>query len=113
MSTSASGPVLYARQLIFPVLASSAVSQPRTPNSPPLLPTSTLSFTTSGAIVIVSPAFTLPSAASHCSEPLAALSEIVRPSSVLKKIDPSEYTAPRLTTSQQATPLAAPTGFGS
>ena len=34
---------------------SSAVSQPRTPNSPPLLPTKTLSFTISGAIVMVWP----------------------------------------------------------
>jgi hypothetical protein len=39
----------------LPVPASSAVSQPRTPSSPPLLPTSTLPCTTSGAIVIVSP----------------------------------------------------------
>ena len=47
--------MLYARHAIAPVAASSAVSQPRTPSSPPLLPTKTLSFTTSGAIVIVSP----------------------------------------------------------
>ena len=45
----------YARQTIRPVCRSSAVSQPRTPSSPPLLPTNTRLRTMSGAIVIVSP----------------------------------------------------------
>src|SRR3954462_3318867 len=47
--------MLYARQICFPVAASSAAIQPRTPISPPLEPTITFPFTTIGAIVIVSP----------------------------------------------------------
>ena len=93
--------------------ASSAVSQPRTPISPPLLPTSTLPFTTSGAIVIVSPLLMSPSFVCHSSLPVAASTAMVWLSSVLKKIRPSAYAAPRFTTSQQATPCAAGAGFGS
>jgi hypothetical protein len=51
--------------------------------SPPLLPTSTLSFTTSGAIVIVSPLAMSPSVATHRSRPVAASTATVRMSSVL------------------------------
>src|SRR5437773_1634879 len=40
------------RQTCLPVLTSLAVTNPRTPNSPPLMPVSTLSLMTSGAIVI-------------------------------------------------------------
>src|SRR5829696_5957992 len=113
MSTSLSGPVLYARQAILPGSASSAVSQPRTPNSPPLLPTRTLPLTTSGAMVIVSPRLMSASCVIHLGRPFSASTEMVRPSSVLKKIEPFAYAAPRLTTSQQATPFAAPSGLGS
>jgi hypothetical protein len=83
MRTSASGPVLYARQARRPVAASSAVSQPRTPNSPPLLPTRTLSFTTSGAIVMLSPLLMSPTATFHTSRPVAASTATVWASSVL------------------------------
>jgi hypothetical protein len=104
MSTSRSGPVLYARHAILPVAASSAVSHPRTPSSPPLLPTSTLPFTTSGAMVMVSPRAMSPSLVRQSSWPVAASSAIVWLSSVLKKSLPSANAAPRLTTSQHATP---------
>ena len=49
------------------------MSQPRTPISPPLLPTSTLPFTTSGAIVIVSPLLMSPSFVCHSSLPVAGV----------------------------------------
>ena len=47
--------VVRAPELLARSRASSAAIQPRTPISPPLEPTMTLSFTTIGAIVIVSP----------------------------------------------------------
>jgi len=78
-----------ARQACLPVAASSAVSQPRTPYSPPELPTITLSFTTSGAIVIDSPLAMSPSFVRQISLPLAASTAIVCASSVLKKTRPS------------------------
>ena len=62
------------------------MTQPRTPYSPPELPTSTLSFTTSGAIVMVSPLLMLPSLVRHTSLPVLASTAIVLSSSVLKKI---------------------------
>jgi len=83
ISTSLSGPVWYARQASFPVAASSAVSQPRTPNSPPLLPTSTFPFTTSGAIVMLSPRLISPTLVFHTSFPVAASTATVWSSSVL------------------------------
>src|SRR3569833_921730 len=70
ISTSVSGPVLKAFHLIAPFLASTAVSQPRTPYSPPLLPTRTLPFTTSGAMVMVSPLLISPSRVFHRCLPL-------------------------------------------
>jgi len=39
------------RHFSFPVAASKAARNPRTPESPPDVPTMTLSFTTSGALV--------------------------------------------------------------
>src|SRR6476661_161009 len=113
MRTSASGPVLHAVHASLPVAASSAVSQPRTPNSPPLLPTSTLPFTTSGAIVMLSPRLSSPSFARHTSLPLFASTAMVWLSSVLKKMRPWLYAAPRLTVSQQATPWTLGSGLGS
>src|SRR4030095_8258646 len=98
---------------MLPESVNSPVSHPRTPNSPPLLPTRTLSLTTSGAIVSDSPLLMSPSCVIHFGWPGAAATAIVRPSSVLKKMEPAAYAAPRLTRSQQATPLAAPSGLGS
>src|SRR3954470_23198867 len=113
MSTSESGPVWYARQATAPVPASSAVSHPRTPISPPELPTSTFPFTTSGAIVIVSPMLMSPTLVFHTSFPVAASTATTLASSVLKTILPSANDGPRLTTSQHATPCASDCGFGS
>ena len=63
--------------------ASSAASQPRTPNSPPLLPTSTLPLTTSGAMVIDSPMLMSPSCVFQTSLPVLASTATVCTSSVL------------------------------
>lgn len=46
------------------------------------------------------------------SRPDSAFTAMVRLSSVLKKILPFEYAAPRFTESQHATPMAAASGFG-
>src|SRR5688500_3319880 len=94
---SLSGPVLYAVHATCPLLTSSALIHPRTPNSPPLLPTSTLPFTTSGAIVIVSPMLMSPSFVFHSSCPVLASTAHVCASSVLMMTFPSQYAAPRLT----------------
>src|ERR1043165_3944966 len=99
--------------MILPLPRSKAVSQPRTPISPPLLPTRTLFFTISGAIVLVSPRLISPSLVFHISLPLLASTATVCTSRVLKTILPSAYAAPRFTTSQQATPCAAAAGLGS
>ena len=63
--------------------ASRAVIQPRTPISPPELPTSTFPFTTIGAIVIVSPMLMSPSFVFHTSFPVFASTATVWLSSVL------------------------------
>src|SRR3954470_20877907 len=113
MRQSLSGPVLHAFHAILPSLAFRAVSQPRTPNSPPLFPTSTLSCTTSGAIVMVSPRLISPTFVFQRSFPLFASIAQTLLSSVLKKIFPLSKKQPRFTTSQQATPCAALAGSGS
>src|SRR5438045_2804260 len=73
----------------------------------------TLSLTTSGAIVIVSPWAMSPSLARQTSCPVLASTAIVWSSSVLKKTLPTAYAAPRLTVSQHATPCEAAAGWGS
>jgi hypothetical protein len=88
----------------LPVSASSAASQPRTPNSPPLFPTSTFPFTTRGAIVIDSPLLMSPTGVRQRSSPVSASTAIVCASSPLKISLPFHSAAPRLTTSQHATP---------
>src|SRR3954452_381605 len=95
-----------------PVFSSSAVTQPRTPISPPLLPTSTLPLTTTGAIVIVSPLLISPSLVCQSSLPVLASIATVWLSSVFRKTLSLLKASPRLTTSQQATPAAAGSGFG-
>ena len=113
ISTSLSGPVLNAFHASFPLFASSAAIQPRTPNSPPELPTSTLPFTTSGAMVMLSPLLMSPSFVFQSCLPVSASTAMVLPSRVLMMTLPCQYTAPRLTTSQHATPCAAASGCGS
>src|SRR6185503_12577935 len=112
MRTSASGPVLYAFHSVSPVAALSAASQPRTPNSPPELPTSTLFFATKGAIVSVSPWLKSASFTFQRSLPVLASIAMVCPSSVLKNRLPFPYVAPRLTTSQHAAPWDDEDGLG-
>jgi hypothetical protein len=83
INASLSGPLLYARHTSLPVFRSSAITQPRTPISPPESPTMTLSFTASGAIVTVSPMSMLPTRVRHTSLPVAASTAMVWSSSVL------------------------------
>jgi hypothetical protein len=68
---------------VLPSASDSAVTHPRTPISPPLFPTSTLSLTISGAIVIVSPRLMSPSVAIHRACPVSTSTATVRLSSVL------------------------------
>src|SRR5947209_4656506 len=95
-----------------PVFSSSAVTQPRTPISPPLLPTRIFPLTITGAMVIVSPLLISPSFVCQSSLPLPASIATVWLSSVLRKTLPLSKASPRLTTSQQATPAAEGSGFG-
>src|SRR5690348_16938228 len=90
ISTSLSGPVEYAVHCTCPSPVSSDFSQPRTPSSPPLTPTSTWFFTTSGAIVMVSPWLISPTLVFQTCLPVFASTAMVWSSSVLKKILPSE-----------------------
>src|SRR5436305_1901064 len=113
MRTSLSGPVLYAVQATLPLLASRALSQPRTPNSPPLLPTSTFPLTTRGDMVTVSPLWMSPTLVRHNSLPVLASTAQTWQSRLVMNTLPLANTAPRLTRSQQATPLANGSGFGS
>src|SRR3569833_3422802 len=87
-----------------PVFSSSAVTQPRTPSSPPLLPIRTLPFTTTGAIVIVSPLLISPSLVCQSSLPVLASIATVWLSSVFRNTFPLSNASPRLTTSQHTTP---------
>lgn len=105
--------MLNAVQESCPVAASSALTHPRTPNSPPLLPTSTFPFTTSGDMVTVSPLRMSPTFVFHASLPVTASTAQTWASSVVMYTRPSAYMAPRLTRSQHATPLANAAGFGS
>jgi hypothetical protein len=72
----------------LPVFSSSAVTQPRTPISPPLLPMRSLPLTTIGAIVIVSPVLMSPSFVCHSSLPVLASRATAKSSSVARKILP-------------------------
>ena len=81
--------------------------RPRTPISPPLMPTNTLPFTMKGAAVVVSPRLMSPVLVFHCSWPVFASSATTWLSSVTRKIFPLSYAMPRVRTSQQATPCAA------
>src|SRR3954462_1373639 len=113
MSTSLSGPVLYARQRIFPLFTSIEATQPRTPKSAALLPTSAWPFTMSGAIVIVSPRFTSPSFVFQSCLPVVASTPTVCASSVLYTILFCQNAQPRLITSQHTTPCDCAAGLGS
>ncbi len=83
MSTSESGPVLKAFHTTLPSAAFKACIQPRTPNSPPELPTKTFPLTTMGAIVTDSPLLMSPTCVFQTSLPVAASTATVCASSVL------------------------------
>ena len=84
-----SGPAEFARQAIKPSFMLYAVTWPSTPNSPPELPIRTLSFTTSGAEVPVSPLVGSPSATLQTSLPVLASSATSLVSAWCRKILPS------------------------
>ncbi len=98
--------MLYPVHTIAPVERSSPFTHPRTPISPPALPTITRSFTISGAIGVVSPRSRSAIFVFQSSRPLAVSTATVWPSSRLKTILPSAYAAPRFTMSQQEMPIA-------
>ena len=86
---SSSGPMLKAFQASLPSAMPYAAIQPRTPNSPPETPTMYLSFTTSPAMVIVSPLAGSAFLIFQTSLPVLASSAMTWPSSVTKRILPS------------------------
>src|SRR6185503_13335299 len=112
MSTSLSGPVLKDFHASLPVSSSRATTQPRTPSSPPELPTYTCPLATAGAMVIVSPVLMLASRVRQSALPVSASRAITWPSSVVKMYLPWSYEPPLLTTSQQAMPWLAGAGLG-
>jgi hypothetical protein len=69
-------------------------------------------FTTSGAIVSVSPTSSSATFVFHTCLPVDASTAMVYPSSWLKTILPSAWNAPRLIRSQQAIPMAAARTLG-
>ncbi len=75
---------------------------PRTPYSPPELPTITRSMTTSGATVALSPARMSAKTRSHTGLPVAASSAIRCPLGVTKNTRPFATATPRLTLPQQS-----------
>ena len=90
-----------------------AITRPRTPNSPPEMPVSTLSLKTCGALVLVSPIFGLPFFTLHTTLPVFASSATSVVSACCRKILPSPYARPRLTVSQHMTGTTSASCFGS
>ncbi len=107
-----SGPVLYDLHSSFPELSSRAVTQPRTPSSPPEFPTYTRPPATNGAMVIVSPMLMLAKRVRQSGFPVSVSSAMTCPSNVEKMYLPLSTEPPRLTTSQQAMPWLAGIGLG-
>src|SRR5882672_11782337 len=90
-----------------------ATTRPRTPNSPPEIPVSTLSLNTCGALVLVSPFFGSPFLAVHTTLPVFASSATSVVSACCRKILPSPYARPRFTVSQHITGTTSVSCFGS
>src|SRR5688572_33295955 len=112
-SSSLSGPVLHAVHNCLPVFTSYAMRRPRTPNSPPEIPVSTLSLNTCGALVLVSPIFGSPFFAVQTTLPVLASSATSVVSACCRRILPSAYARPRLTVSQHITGITCVSCFGS
>src|SRR5262245_59759136 len=89
------------RHLRSPVLTSYASTYPRTPYSPPAMPTITLSFTTSGATVELKPSAYLSSTAFHTTLPVFRSKATSRASSVAINTLSSAIATPRLVGPQQ------------
>src|ERR687889_1464740 len=93
---------MYVRQTRSPVSRLNASTCPRTPNSPPELPTMTLSFTTRGATVALSPARTSPCTVSQSFSPFSASSATTWAFKVARKTFPSATATPRFTLPQHS-----------
>src|SRR3954447_15961379 len=91
---------MYVRHTRSPVSRLNASAWPRLPNSPPELPTMTMSLTTSGATVALSPARTSPYVWSQIFFPVAASSAMMCAFSVATKTLPSATATPRFTLPQ-------------
>src|SRR3954469_17579175 len=93
---------MYVRQTRSPVSSLNASVWPREPNSPPELPTMTMSLTTSGATVALSPARTSPYVWSQIFFPVAASSAMMCAFRVQTKTIPSATATPRFTLPQHS-----------
>src|SRR5919199_1922292 len=93
---------VYVRQTCRPVSIWNASRWPRTPNSPPELPTMTRFFTTRGATVALSPARTSPCTVSQTFSPVSASSAITWAFRVATKTFPFATATPRFTLPQQS-----------
>src|SRR3954447_15852002 len=93
---------MYVRHTRSPFSRLNASRWPRLPNSPPELPTMTMSLTISGATVALSPARTSPKVWSQTFLPVAASSAITWAASVVTKTLPSATATPRLTLPQHS-----------
>src|SRR4051812_48020844 len=93
---------MYVRHTRSPVSRLNASRWPRFPNSPPELPTMTMSLTTSGATVALSPARTSPYVWSQIFLPVAASSAITWAARVVTKTLPSATATPRFTLPQHS-----------
>src|SRR5262249_44280174 len=113
MSRSLSGPMLQPVHTFLPSLMLYAITRPRTPNSPPEIPVSTLSLNTCGALVFVSPIFGSPFFTLHATLPVFASSATSVVSACCRKILPSPYARPRFTVSQHMTGMTLTSCFGS
>src|SRR3954465_12706339 len=93
---------MYVRQTRSPVWSLNASEGPRLPNSPPELPTMTMSFTMRGATVALSPARTSPYVWSQTFFPVAASSATMWAFSVTTNTMPWATATPRFTLPQQS-----------
>src|SRR5262249_47295587 len=93
--------IVYVVQRSAPVLASKALTKPRTPNSPPATPVKTISFTTSGAPVMLYPSCQSITRVSHTTWPSSRWSATRPASTVPTNPNPPHSPTPRLFEPQQ------------
>src|SRR3954463_12208263 len=93
---------MYVRQTRSPVSSLNASEWPRLPNSPPELPTMTMSLTINGATVALSPARTSPKVWSQIFVPVSASRAMMWAFRVATNTFPSATATPRFTFPQQS-----------